>query len=135
MGPCRHVLAVAFQRQWRLTLAVVHPRWFKKDRRFDVRVELPHPYRDMQAMVQDALRELQGQPRPERKTTSEGSDQWLRRHGRVSRTTVFKQYEEILDVIDEQMGEIYTCATLEKTLQNMVVHLMVRLTSLMPHSS
>jgi len=127
--PCRHVLAVAFQRQWRLTLAVVHPRWFKKDRRFYVRVEQPQPYRDMQAVVWDALRELQGQPRPERNTASQSSDQWLRRHGRVSRTTVFRQYEEILDVMDEQMGEIYTCATLEKTLQNMVMQLMVRSSS------
>src|SRR3546814_14285745 len=83
--PCRHVLAVAFQQQWRLTLAVIHPRWYKKDRRFDVRVEQPHPYRDMQAIVQDALRELQGHPKPERKTPSESSDQWLRRTGRVSR--------------------------------------------------
>src|SRR3546814_19095558 len=123
--PDRPVLSVSVQQHLLLTLAGLHPRWYKKDRLFDVRVEQPHPYRDMQAIVQDALRELQGHPKPERKTPSESSDQWLRRHGRVSRATVFKQYEEILDVMDEHMGEIYTCATLEKNLQNMVVNLMV----------
>lgn len=120
--PCRHVLAVCYQKKLPARLSWIHPRWFLSEARHPLNRRETAPFTDVQALVSSALHRLHPRPPHPVRTQRSGTNPSPATRYQVQQTVteLHKMVDSLRPFLDVVVGHVGELAIIEELRQGMM---------------